>query len=238
MQEMSLETFTGVFPTFVNRKLRIDTKTQKVSVIDVIRLVLGATSADAGKSLTRLGTKLRAGCPHIKINGKGKLTPVADAATMIEIIWELPGKTAASFRRESAHYIARILGGDRTLIDEIEMRYDRTPVDQKEFMTANVERAVLPSRGVEELDLVRKRKLQDLGIVNQELALDERRCALQQRQCEVQQLRLEMPDMVTARHLDVPNAQRTALEAIGMFDTKAKFAISDAIKNYDPMGHG
>jgi hypothetical protein len=242
MQDMSLETFTETFPTFVNRKLRIDTKTQMICVLEVIQLVSGISQSDASTVFRRLETKpgtssnLQTKCRRIKINNKGNITPVADAATMIEIIWELPGKTAASFRRESAHYIARILGGDRTLIDEIEMRYDRTPVDQKEFMTANVERAVLPSRGVEELDLVRKRKLQDLDIVNQELALDERRCALQQRQCEVQQLRLEMPDMVTARHLDVLNAQRTALEAIGMFDTKAKFAISDSIKNYDPMG--
>ena len=50
------------------------------------------------------------------------------------------------------------------------MRYDRTLADQKEFMTANVERAVLLNRGAEELEIVRKRKLQDLDIANQELA--------------------------------------------------------------------
>ena len=124
MQEMSLETFTETFPTFVNRKLRIDTKTQMICVLDVIQLVVKCnTSSAASKVYRRLIEKLEAehssvgsGCLHIKIDGKGKPTPVADAATMIEIIWELPGKKAASFRRESAHYIARILGGDRKFL--------------------------------------------------------------------------------------------------------------------------
>jgi hypothetical protein len=26
---------------------------------------------------------------HIRINGKGKITPVADASTLVEIVWDL-----------------------------------------------------------------------------------------------------------------------------------------------------
>ena len=36
---------------------------------------------------------------QLRINGKGRETPVADAPTCIEIIWALPGKAAKEFRR-------------------------------------------------------------------------------------------------------------------------------------------
>ena len=35
----------------------------------------------------------------IRINGKGRETPVADAATLIEIAWLCPGKAAVALRR-------------------------------------------------------------------------------------------------------------------------------------------
>ena len=58
----------------------------------------------------------------------------------MEIIWELPGKTAKRFRRQCAHLICRILGGDRTLIDQIEARYQNTPVEEKEVFLAHTDR--------------------------------------------------------------------------------------------------
>ena len=44
-------------------------------------------------------------------------TPVATAAEMVDIIWELPG--TAEFRRNCAKLTVRFLGGDETLVDEI-----------------------------------------------------------------------------------------------------------------------
>ena len=44
-------------------------------------------------------------------------TPVATAAEMIQIVWQLPG--TAEFRRNCAHTIVRYLGGDESLVDEI-----------------------------------------------------------------------------------------------------------------------
>jgi hypothetical protein len=99
---------------------------------------------------------------QLRINGKGHLTPVADAPTCVEIIWELPGKAAKAFRRQCAHLICRILGADRTLIEEIEVRYNRTPQSVKDIMTAHVERPVLPEQSIEELKMTRKRKILDL----------------------------------------------------------------------------
>ena len=54
-------------------------------------------------------TELIPKCDRLKLNGKGNETPVADAATLVEIAWHLPGKKAAQFKRNSA---------DLTLVDE------------------------------------------------------------------------------------------------------------------------
>ncbi len=42
---------------------------------------------------------------YIKINGTGHVTPVADAKTIVEIIWLLPTRAAQEFRRQSAETI-------------------------------------------------------------------------------------------------------------------------------------
>ncbi|KAG5179318.1 hypothetical protein JKP88DRAFT_327157 [Tribonema minus] len=47
-------------------------------------------------------------------------TPCADARTLVEIVWSLPGKPARAFRRTSATTVCRVLGGDVSLVDEIE----------------------------------------------------------------------------------------------------------------------
>ena len=44
-------------------------------------------------------------------------TPVATAAEMVEIVWQLPG--TADFRRNCAQTVVRYLGGDESLVDEI-----------------------------------------------------------------------------------------------------------------------
>ena len=59
----------------------------------------------------------------IKGQGKGfssalQLTPVATAAEMVEIVWQLPG--TADFRRNCAQLTVRYLGGDESLIGEVQ----------------------------------------------------------------------------------------------------------------------
>jgi hypothetical protein len=116
---------------------RIDKSTQKASVIDIIRMITGKDSRHAGETFKRLGRSLVDRCVQLRINGKGRETSVATAPVLIEIIWELPGKAAKAFRRQSAHMICRILGGDMTLAAEIEKKYNNTPVEIKEFMTTH-----------------------------------------------------------------------------------------------------
>ena len=55
--------------------------------------------------------------------GKGRETLVADATTLVELAWLLPGKAAAVFRRKGAEKVCRMLGGDLTLVDEIQRRH-------------------------------------------------------------------------------------------------------------------
>jgi hypothetical protein len=117
--------------------IRIDKATQKASLIDVVRMVSGSDGHYAAKMIKRISEKVGTKCTRLKINGKGKPTPVASAPVLVEIIWELPGKAAKAFRRQSAHMICRILGGDMTLAAEIEKRYHNTSVEVKEFMTAH-----------------------------------------------------------------------------------------------------
>lgn len=54
----------------------------------------------------------------LRINGKGRETPVADAATLVEIAWLLPSKAAVAFRRQGAESVCRMLGGDLSLVDD------------------------------------------------------------------------------------------------------------------------
>jgi hypothetical protein len=110
----------------VTANIRVDFDSRKGSVIDVIRLVNSETSSNqASCTFKRLATELpelAASCCQLRINGKGKLTPCADARTLVEIVWSLPGKAARAFRQTSARAVCRVLGGDLSLVDEIEGR--------------------------------------------------------------------------------------------------------------------
>lgn len=59
----------------------------------------------------------------LKISGKGRDTLVADAATLVETAWHCPGKVADNFKRTGAESVCRILGGNLTLVVEIQRRH-------------------------------------------------------------------------------------------------------------------
>ena len=120
------------------------TPDNKVSVVDVIAHVRGVTTKHAAMMYRRLCDEDRAPkcelqhlpprCNTLGDAGgypqsnnpkrRGGFTheqagPVATAAEMVEIIWALPGNT--DFRRNCARIAVRYLGGDETLINEIQM---------------------------------------------------------------------------------------------------------------------
>ena len=128
----------------IHAAIRIDESSRKASIIDTTRVICPNVSPEnAAHMLTRLlenekgdGTpghvhevhnprSISERIDYIKINGKGHITPVSDAQTLVEIIWLLPSSAAKEFRRQSAHTITRVLGGDLSLCDEVERRCDR-----------------------------------------------------------------------------------------------------------------
>ncbi|KAG5186211.1 hypothetical protein JKP88DRAFT_156894 [Tribonema minus] len=111
----------------VTAAIRVDTATNKGSVIDVIKIVQSCNASDASTYCKRLlddiGTDLGTRCVQLRINSKGRLTPCADAKTLVEIVWSLPGKAAREFRRQSAANVCRVLGGDLSIVQEVEARH-------------------------------------------------------------------------------------------------------------------
>lgn len=90
-----------------NANIRVDEETQKASVIDVVRLITGQKSGHASQVFDRLCNELVSQCDKLRINGKGRPTPVCDSETMKKIIWNLPGNKAVRFKNEMINRLAR-----------------------------------------------------------------------------------------------------------------------------------
>jgi hypothetical protein len=125
-------------------KIRVDAETKMASVLDVIIAINNSSSREASVYFKRLDPEWATKCCRVKINGKGHETPVADAKTLIQIVWALGGKKAKAFRVQCSEYICRILGGDPTLVREMELRAAVTPPEQREFFMQNVPVPNLP----------------------------------------------------------------------------------------------
>ena len=119
----------------------------RASVIDALALatfIPGRTKRDARKVASRSIKNIIKAHPNlsseirqVQINGVGRLEPVAEAATLVELIMLCPG--AGKFRRKAAEYICRILGGDVTLIPEIEAQNEAIGgTDLQQFLLAGI----------------------------------------------------------------------------------------------------
>ena len=65
---------------------------------------------------------------------------MADAATLVEIAWLCPSKSAVNFRRKGAETVCRMLGGDLTLADEIQRRHAQVAgTAEQEFLLADTQ---------------------------------------------------------------------------------------------------
>jgi len=113
----------GIMDNVDNANIRVHTGTQQGSAIDLVRMVLGCDASSANTALRRLkedypelGTQLT----WLRINGKGQLTPVTDAKTLIQMVMLLPGKVSSRFRWDSAGTVCRVMGGDKRLLEEIQ----------------------------------------------------------------------------------------------------------------------
>ena len=108
---------------FRGKAVRV-TPDKRVSVYDVIKVVTDAASADtARKTFERLceqHAEVRTFCPEFQFSGPGRPTPVTDVQGMLTLINLLPGANAARFRAGGARLLVRFLGGDESLVQEVQ----------------------------------------------------------------------------------------------------------------------
>ena len=90
---------------------------------DIMTAITGNDSKNPSDNFGRLCERfpeVRYGCANFKFPGQGqKPTPVTDARGFVMILNLLPGEKAAHFRMSSADIIVRYLGGDQSLLAEI-----------------------------------------------------------------------------------------------------------------------
>lgn len=94
-----------------------------VSVFDVIKVAMGGCSnpREYWSRTTKTFPDLMAGVKGYRFEGQGQRdTPVIDAKRVVMLLNLLPGKTAAKFRIHFADIVVRYLGGDGTLVAEIQ----------------------------------------------------------------------------------------------------------------------
>ena len=95
----------------------------EISVIDMTMAVTDKNNNEAAEAFRRLCDRypeVEKKIRHFKFQGRGQRgTPVANLASMVEIIMLLPGSTAAAARVEASKLLVRYLGGDVKLVDEV-----------------------------------------------------------------------------------------------------------------------
>lgn len=97
-----------------------------VSVLDVIRVMQGTNNPSVPwLRLQEQYTEVVTKCKVERFSGTARETPVADVATIIEIINVLPGKRAARFRQAGARVLVRVLGGDPSLVHDLAENAER-----------------------------------------------------------------------------------------------------------------
>ena len=212
--------------------IRVDTATRNGSVIDVIRLINPDQTRQAASEAI---TALRTSCPelasrigHLKIDGKGKHTPVADARTLVEIVWLLPGRAARDFRRSSAIAVCRILGGDLSLVQEIEARHHSLQGTQsgraaQEFMLAESAAATVTVEPVHVLT-------QYAGSLPVELQLADTQQKSAYFEEWVCRTRAEARQRARAQDVVFYKDAYEALTSISAADDRTKIAFSDLIR--------
>ena len=108
--------------------IRIDAVTRQGSIIDVIKMVLGCDPSTAYSYLNRVTTRFPAiQFGKIRINGKGKLTPVADGANLIHVARCLPGKRARQYCGQVCDELADRLGVQNAVdIEQVDGKVEKS----------------------------------------------------------------------------------------------------------------
>ena len=110
--------------TTMRRIRKTDDTPPRIGIYDVISAVTGLDGNHAGKTyrdLMQHHPEVHSTGVNFKFPGRGQReTPVTDAKGIVEIVMMLPGKRAATVRRQAAEILVRYMGGDVSLVAEIE----------------------------------------------------------------------------------------------------------------------
>jgi hypothetical protein len=107
--------------------IRVDLLSCRGSILDIIQAVTNHDSGNASLTFQRMlksHPSLAQKWSSIRINGVGRLTPVADVSTLIEVAMLCPGKKAEALRKSMMDVIVRLIRGDPTVAEEIVARFD------------------------------------------------------------------------------------------------------------------
>ncbi len=207
----------GLSPDAILKRIRFDHETRKGSVLDVIRLVTGCLQNHASQTFESIKTTF----PHVnnslvdfKFKGRGQRpTPVASLPTLLEVAWLCPGRQAKEFRRTGAVTLCRALGGDLTLVEEIQRRHD-------EVAGTSEQAALLAGTGVSVAEANKQALTIPLGPTT--LDEDERRAKLRRFEIETAQQGLRAA-------LDLADSLRRAAELES--DKRHRLWLQDQSRN-------
>ena len=164
----------------------------RVSVLDVTSAITGLDSGNSSNYYNRLREQfpeVSSSCSLFKFPGRGQRdTPIACVKGVVTIVMLLPGRAAAHVRKHAASTLARYLGGDLSLVDELAQNH----LSQQDLDEGDAFR--LCGRAVESEALSRKREAVQLGEL--ELQLVEQAGALKRRRIESIQYCLEAMECV------------------------------------------
>jgi hypothetical protein len=105
---------------------KTDEAPPRVSILDSIGLLAGVQQAKRTWCLLRRAhPEVDAVTASFRFPGRGRETPVTNAQGIVFILMHLPGRATALLRAKAAELVVRYLGGDPTLIPEIQAQHER-----------------------------------------------------------------------------------------------------------------
>ena len=158
----------------VLNNIRLDKNTNKIVLSDLFKIFQlcskkAKNATNYYKRLIKKFPNLFTNIELLYVNGTGHKTRVIDIPSAIEIIWILPGNFAEIFRRKSASYLTRLMAGDRTLINVVEIQHERVSPQTREIMLTHVETPALPQVSVIELQNIIERQTVTLNANKEQL---------------------------------------------------------------------
>lgn len=127
---VSINVHPGVFI-----QARCNPEQTMVSIVDVIKCIQATTNDNARRAWNRMKDKFQDDYVSVRIGQYN--VPMANARTLVQIIFDVPGNSAKALRRQFAQDICRLIGGDETLVEDAARRYGGLSDDARSVIQAS-----------------------------------------------------------------------------------------------------